>query len=267
MDGVDWGGVAWCAGEGVTQQEEGCMLCVYACARGHQNHSYAPYQLKKFWDGAFLMINGTSNSRRAFNFVLSPAYVCETRKTVPAFLFRIIFLCPEGRIPYGTSYYGRKDGSSHHLSLFHIFVFGNTIHIKINIQKSRTFFSFYIELLPENNEEDAVFFSYERPTYVEAIWKDKIGVYFKYTKPYACGFTFEPSWDQRRTLKNLPPLSSKKTQLTTKKATEHRHHGPPIPPPSSGSNSTGECDVCTLRDRSRSAQHGDIIFLRATNFF
>ena len=70
----------------------------------HQNQSYAPYQLKKFWDGAFLVINGTSNSRRAFNFVLSPAYVCETRKTVPAFLFRIIFLCPEGRIPYGTSY-------------------------------------------------------------------------------------------------------------------------------------------------------------------
>ena len=106
----------------------------------------------------------------------------------------------------------------------------------------------------------------ERPMYVEVIWKEKIGVYLKYTKPYACGFTFEPSWDQRRTLKNLPPLSSKKTQLTTKIATEHRQHGPPIPPPSSGSNSKGECDLCTLRDRSWSAQHDDIIFLHATNF-
>ena len=26
--------MAWGAGEGVTQQDRGCMLCVYACARG-----------------------------------------------------------------------------------------------------------------------------------------------------------------------------------------------------------------------------------------
>ena len=103
--------------------------------------------------------------------------------------------------------------------------------------------------------------------YVEVIWKEKIGFYLKYTKPYACGFTFEPSWDQRRTLKNLPPLSSKKTQLTTKNSTVHRHHGPPISPNSRGSDSKGECDLYTLSDRYRSAQHDDIIFLRATNFF
>ena len=42
---------------------------------------------------------------------------------------------------------------------------------------------------------------------------------------------------------------------------------PPILLPSSGSNSKGECDLCTLRNRSQSAQHSDIIFLRATNFF
>jgi len=106
-------------------------------------------------------------------------------------------------------------------------------------------------------------FFYERPTYVKVIWKEKIGVYFKYTKPYACGFTFEPSWDQRRTLKNLPPLSSKKTQLTTKNSIVHRHHGPPISPNSRGLDSKGECES----NRYRSAQHDNIIFLRATNFF
>ncbi len=57
--------------------------------------------------------------------------------------------------------------------------------------------------------------------------EEKIGVYLKYHKPYACGFTFEPSWDQQHTLKNLPPLSSKKIQLTTKIATEPDTMPPP----------------------------------------
>ncbi len=36
----------------------------------------------------------------------------------------------------------------------------------------------------------------------------------KYANPYVCRFIFEPSWDQRWSLKNQPPLSSKETTNT-----------------------------------------------------
>ena len=40
---------------------------------------------------------------------------------------------------------------------------------------------------------------------------------------------------------------------------------PPLLPASSGSSFEGKSDRSTMRDRARSAQHGDAIFLRATN--
>ena len=47
----------------------------------------------------------------------------------------------------------------------------------------------------------------------------------------------------------------------------HQHHDLPRPPASSGSNLTGECDRRTSRDRYRSPQHGDAMFLSEANFF
>ncbi len=55
------------------------------------------------------------------------------------------------------------------------------------------------------------------------------------------------------------------TQHTTENI-KHHHHGPPKLPSSSGSNFTGECDCRTLRDRSRSSQHGHVLFIDDTNF-
>ncbi len=40
---------------------------------------------------------------------------------------------------------------------------------------------------------------------------------------------------------------------------------PPRSPASSGSSFEGKPDRSTMRDRARSAQHGDAIFLRVTN--
>ena len=40
---------------------------------------------------------------------------------------------------------------------------------------------------------------------------------------------------------------------------------PPLSPASSGSSFEGKSDCSTMRDRARSAQHGDAIFLRVTN--
>jgi len=48
---------------------------------------------------------------------------------------------------------------------------------------------------------------------------------------------------------------------------KHRHHDLPRPPASSGSNFTCECVRLTSRDRYRSPQHGDAMFLSETNFF
>ncbi len=49
--------------------------------------------------------------------------------------------------------------------------------------------------------------------------------------------------------------------------TKHRHHGPPNPLAPDGSNFTGECDRCTLRDRSRSSQSSDVTFIDETKSF
>ena len=63
----------------------------------------------------------------------------------------------------------------------------------------------------------------------------------------------------------LPPQHTTTTHRATSK--KHRHHDLPRPPASSGSNFIGECDRRMSRDRSRSPQHGDAIFLRETNCF
>ena len=49
-----------------------------------------------------------------------------------------------------------------------------------------------------------------------------------------------------------------------KTTTKHRPHGPHNPPAPSDSNFTGECDRRTSRDRSRSLQSGDVIFIDET---
>ncbi len=54
------------------------------------------------------------------------------------------------------------------------------------------------------------------------------------------------------------------TQQRTTTTTKHHHHGPPKPPASNGSNFTGEYNCHTLRDQSRSSQHGDITYIDKT---
>jgi hypothetical protein len=67
-------------------------------------------------------------------------------------------------------------------------------------------------------------------------------------------------------------MADPKNQLPLKNKTKHtqniKHHlhGPPKPPASRGSNFTGECDRCTARNRSRSSQHRDVIYIDDTNF-
>ena len=76
----------------------------------------------------------------------------------------------------------------------------------------------------------------------------------------------------RRTPRNQLPLehTTTKTHIhtthKTKNNIQHRHHGPPKPPASNGSNVTGECNRRTLRDQSRSSQHGDVLFIDNTTF-
>ncbi len=56
------------------------------------------------------------------------------------------------------------------------------------------------------------------------------------------------------------------TTHNTHKKHKTTHHGPPKPPASRGLNLTGECDLHTLRDRSQSLQHGDVLFNDDTIF-
>jgi hypothetical protein len=56
------------------------------------------------------------------------------------------------------------------------------------------------------------------------------------------------------------------TQHTTQINIKHHHHGPLKPPASRGSNFIGECNHRTLHNRSRSLQHGDVLFIDDTNF-
>jgi hypothetical protein len=74
--------------------------------------------------------------------------------------------------------------------------------------------------------------------------------------------TYEPTAD---TQKPTASRTHNNTQHTTKNI-KHRHHGPPKLPASSGSNFTGECNCITLRNQSRSSQHGDVHFIDDTNF-
>jgi hypothetical protein len=72
---------------------------------------------------------------------------------------------------------------------------------------------------------------------------------------------YEPTAD---TQEPTASCTHNNTQHTTKN-TKHRHHGTPQLPASSGSYFTGECNHRTLRDQSRSLQHGDVTFIDKTN--
>ena len=55
-------------------------------------------------------------------------------------------------------------------------------------------------------------------------------------------------------------------QCTTNNINQKKcHHGPPNPPAPGGSNSTGECDRPTSRDRSRSLRFSDVTFIDENN--
>ena len=52
---------------------------------------------------------------------------------------------------------------------------------------------------------------------------------------------------------------------TSQKTTKQRHHGPPSPPAPGGSNSTGERDRPTSRDRSQSLRSSYVTFIDESN--
>ena len=56
------------------------------------------------------------------------------------------------------------------------------------------------------------------------------------------------------------------TTHKTKNNIQYCHHGPPKPPASNGSNFTGECNLRTSRDQSRSLQHDNELLIDNTNF-
>jgi hypothetical protein len=73
--------------------------------------------------------------------------------------------------------------------------------------------------------------------------------------------TYEPTVD---TQEPTASCTHNNTQHTTENI-KHRHHDPPKTPASSGSNFTGECDCCTLRDQSQSSQHDNATYIDKTN--